>query len=131
MGTLEQNWRIDLRPYASVHNGVLYVSCPLAEKIWILLGSLLSSTHATATQMLEFLKLLREAPATRSASARAIHVIISQFKHHLLELHIVRHMSHFDGTRIDGCIHNACRAEEYTRTPDVSFFLTTSLDPCP
>lgn len=114
-GTLEQNRRIDLRPYASVRNGVLYVSRPSAEKVWIPLGSLPSSARATATQMLEFLKLLKEAPATRSASARAANIIVSQFKHDLLELHIVRHMSHFDGASVHGCIHNACRAEDYAR----------------
>lgn len=97
LGTLKQNRRIDLRLYASVRNGVLYVSRPLAEKIWIPFRSLPSSARATASQMLKFLKLLREAPATRSASARVAHIIVSQFKHDLLELHIVRHMSHFDG----------------------------------
>ena len=55
LGTLEQNRWIDLRPYASVRHGVLYVSHPSAEKVWIPLGSLpsMTSARATATQMLE------------------------------------------------------------------------------
>ena len=116
LGTLEQNRRIDLRPYASLRHGVLYVSRPSVEKVWIPLRSLLSSARAMAAQMLDFLKLLREAPATRSASARAARIIVTQFKHDLLELNIVRRMSHFDGPRIDGCIHNACRIRP-TRIP--------------
>ena len=43
LGTLEQNRRIDLRPYTSVWNRLLYVSRPSAEKMWIPLGSLPSS----------------------------------------------------------------------------------------
>ena len=37
LGTLEQNRRIDLRPYASLRHGVLYVSRPSVEKVWIYL----------------------------------------------------------------------------------------------
>ena len=44
LGTLEQNRRIDLRPCASVRHGVLYVSHPSAEKVWIPLDSLPSMT---------------------------------------------------------------------------------------
>ena len=75
LGTLKLNQHIDLRPYASVRNKVLYISCPSAENIWIPLHSLPSSVCATATQMLKFLKLLKEAPATRLASARVAHIV--------------------------------------------------------
>ena len=115
LGILKQNRRIDLRPYASLQHGVLYVSRPSVEKIWIPFQSLPSSARATAAQMLYFLKLLREAPKTRSASARAARIIVTQFKHDLLELNIVRRTSDFNALRIDGCIHNARKAVEYAR----------------
>ena len=115
LGTLEQNRRINLRPYASLQYGVLYVSRPSVEKVWIPFRSLPSSARATAAQMLDFLKLLREAPKTRSASARAARIIVTQFKHDLLELNIVRRMSDFDAPHIDGCIHNARKAVGYAR----------------
>lgn len=61
--------------------------------------------------MLNFLKLLKEAPATRLVSARAAKIIVTQFKHNLLGIHIVRRILHLDGPRINDCIHNACRAD--------------------
>ena len=115
LGTLEQNRRIDLRPYASLQHGVLCVSRPSVEKVWIPFRSLPSSARATAAQMLDFLKLLREAPKTRSASAREARIIVTQFKHDLVEQNIVRRMSDFDAPRIDGCIHSARKAVEYAR----------------
>jgi hypothetical protein len=115
LGTLETNRRIDLRPFASLKSGVLHVTRSSAEKVWVPLRSLpTSSARATAKQMLDFLQLLREHPArSRSASGRAAQIIVTQFKHDLLEDRIVTDMSHFEGARADAIVHDACRAEEY------------------
>ncbi len=115
LGTLELNRRINLRPYASLRKGALYISCPSAENIWVPLGSLSSSARATACQMLEFLKLLKESPKLASASTRAARIIVTRFKHDLFEMGKVRHMTDFEGARADSRIDSASSAEDYAR----------------
>ena len=66
-------------------------------------------------QVLEFLKVLKASPASRSASSRAAEIIVGQFKHDLLELHVVTRMLDFDGARQDGFVHDASTAEDYVK----------------
>jgi hypothetical protein len=99
--------------HATIKNGVIYISRPTVEKMWVRLGSLPPSARATALQMLSFLEQLQAGRNTILASAWAAEIIVAQFKHDLLEMNVVSSMSDFNSTTEDGCIFEVTTAEEY------------------
>lgn len=112
----QQRKRIDLTEYASVtSNGLLYISRPTIEKVWVPLSSLPASARATATQMLDFLDKLRTGRDANEATTRAADVIVLQFKHDLLEMGIVRDVRRFDGNIMDGRVVDTLTADQYVR----------------
>ena len=85
------------------------------EWIWVPLTSLPLSAHAMVKQIMEFLYLLRAAPASRLVSVRAATIIIRQFMHNLLEMGMVRDMAEFQGAREDAIVHGTCTARDYLK----------------
>ena len=59
ISALAKTRRIDLRSIATIHDGFLYVTRPVLEKIWVPMGSLTASARATASAMLSFLESLK------------------------------------------------------------------------
>ncbi len=130
MGALGTKRKIDLRPYATItENGVIYISRPTVEKMWVRLGSLPSSARATALQMLSFLEQLQAGRNTILASARAAEIVVAQFKHDPLEMNVVSSMSDFNGTTEDGCIFEVTTAEEYVTKVFVPEYLRCRRNP--
>ena len=126
MGALGVKKRIDLRPYATIKNGVIYISRPIIEKMWIRLGSLPPSARATASQMLSFLEQLQAGRNSVQASIRAAEIIITQFKHDLLEMKVVSKMADFNGTMEEGCIFDVMNPS-LRLTINMFFFLIECL----
>ena len=105
--------RIDLHHFAKVKSGVLYIPRPTIEKVRVPLGSLSSSAHATARQMLEFLGQLKSDRSHQLVLARAAENIVTHFCHELVEMHIVRGMEDFKQVKDDCCVSDMLRVEEY------------------
>lgn len=114
MSTLRSTKRVDLRRFAELRAGVIYVGKPAFQKIWVplyrALGS--ASARATAATMLKFLEQLR-AGRTNDAVARASSVVVTQFKQDLIEIGVVRNCRIFTTIESDGCACDIMSAEEY------------------
>ena len=50
MGALSMTRKIDLHPYATTRNGVLYVRQPVLEIVWVHVGSLAALARATMSR---------------------------------------------------------------------------------
>ena len=98
---------------ATIHDGFLYVTRPVLEKIWVPMGSLTASARATASAMLSFLESLKAGRNSLMATTRAADVIVNLFKHDLIEMGVVRSAKHFQTAEKDDCIKDVMTADEY------------------
>ena len=110
MSKLSCSHRVDLRTFAKVESGVLYVRRLTIKKVWVPLGNLASSARVTATQMLSFLGQLTSGRSRQLMSVRAAEIIITQFQHDLVEMCVVRD---FIAVKDDGCMSDTLTVEEY------------------
>ena len=101
---LARQKKIDLRRYATMVNGVLYVSRPMIEKVWVPMATLPASARATARQMLTFLEKLKAGCNSRVAVNHAAKILVQQFKHYLVEMDIVDDIKKFKAPAWDGCV---------------------------
>lgn len=113
LSALARTRRVDLRSFATIHHGFLYVTRPVLEKIWVPMGSLTASARATASAMLSFLESLKAGRNSLMATTRAADIIVNQFKHDLIEMGVVKSAKHFQTAEKDDCIRDAMTADEY------------------
>ena len=110
---LDISRRIDLRPYAKVREGVLYVARPAVEKMWVPLKTLPASARATAGQMLRFLGKLKSDRGGDDVIARAAETVVTQFRHDLLEMGVIASLDQLNRVGDDGRVSDILTAEEY------------------
>ena len=113
ISALAKTRRIDLRSIATIHDGFLYVTRPVLEKIWVPMGSLTASARATASAMLSFLESLKAGRNSLMATTRAADIIVNQFKHDLIEMGMVKSAKNFQTAEKDDCIKDVMTADEY------------------
>ena len=138
LGALAQTRKVDLRSFATLRDGFLYVTRPKLEKVWVPLSSLPSSARATASAMLTFLEKLKAGRSSIIATTRAAEIIVTQFKHDLVEMGVVTNAEQFQSTMEDACVRDALTADEYVArvfVPDhlpsemsTKAFLTMAMD---
>ena len=110
---LAQTRKVNLCPFATLKDGVLYVQRPKLEKVWVPMSSLPASARATAAAMLTFLEKLKAGRTSEMATTRAAKIIVGQFQHDLIEMSVVNNKENFQGIVGDGCVRDAMTAEEY------------------
>lgn len=130
--------KIDLRRFATLNNGVLYVSRPALERVWVPLKSLPASARATASAMLSFLETLKADRTSETATTRAAAIIVNQFKHDLVEMGVVNNRKDFKVLVDDGYVRDVMTVDEYVAqvfVPDhlpsqmsTKAFLTMAMD---
>ena len=137
LSTLRLTRKINLRPFATTRNGILYVRRPALQRLWIPMRSLPSSARATATAMVTFLKKLQAGRHSMAAVTSAATIIVEQFKRDLHEMGVVQDFHLFDGAASSVCIRDAQTVEYASRVfvPDnllsrmsTRAFLGTALD---
>ena len=111
---LQSTKRLDLRRFAELRSGVLYVPKPAFQTVWVPFGrNLPSSARATASTMLQFLEQLGEGRNTASAIGKASTIIVTQFMHDLVEMGVARNTRAFTNIAGDGFACDIIPAEEY------------------
>ena len=86
-------------------NGVLYVSQPALERVWVSLKALPALACAMALAMLSFLEKLKAGRMTEEATTRAVAITVTQFKHDLVKIGVVPNTKHFSGQWVrQGCL---------------------------
>ena len=92
MGSVNNTRRIDLHRYAITQNGILYITRPAMQRLFVPAFSMPSSARATAAAMLNFLNMLRESPSSRQALIRAATIILEQYQNdlHKMSMHCQR-----------------------------------------
>lgn len=75
---LAKTRKVDLRSFATLTvDGVLYISRPALERVWIHLKSIPASARATVSVMLSFLQKLKAGRRTGEATTRAAAIIVT------------------------------------------------------
>ena len=138
LARLKQTRKVDLRRFATIRNGVLYIRRPALQRIWIPRSSLPPGTCATVYSMISFLDKLKAGRNTVEATTRAAGIIVGQFKRDLKEMGVVQDFQLFNGVVLHGSIRDAQTADEYVSrvfVPDhmpstmaTKGFLSTALD---
>ena len=106
---------------------MLYIRRLVIERVWVPMGMLAASARATAKQMLNFLEKLKAHRYSQLAVDQAATIIVTQFKHDLLEMNIVRHLNHFKATAQDGCVFDTCTAGDYAAKVFVPEYLPSEM----
>lgn len=114
MSVLESTKRLDLRKFAELKDGLLYVPTPKFEKVWVPLRNLPSSGKAIATSMITFLNKLHARRSSSDAVCKAGDIVVTQFKYDLVDMKIVLSIDSFKKVKDDGCVFDVMTAEEYT-----------------
>jgi hypothetical protein len=114
LSRLKATRKIDLKRFATIRNGVLYIRRPAFQRIWIPTTALPNSARASAYSMLNFLEKLRAGRQSVEAITRSAAIIVAQFKQDLKEMGVVRDLQMFSsGVVAHGCIRDAQTADEY------------------
>ena len=115
LSNLQSTKRVDLRKFAKLSKGVLYVEKPMFQKVWVPLNRTIMSHAAmnTARTMLCFLDRLRAERNSQDAVGSASLIIVQQFKKDLVEMGVVRNAMAFSTVESDNCVFNVMTATEY------------------
>ena len=114
MSVLGSTKRLDLRKFAELRDGLLYVPTPKFEKVWVPIRSLPTSAKAIATSMIAFLNKLHARRSSSDAVSKAGDIVATQFKYDLVDMKIVLSIDSFKKVKGDGCVFDVMTAEEYT-----------------
>ena len=113
LSSLQQTRKIDLSRFANVQNGVLYISKPAIQRVWIPYSSLSSACRVKATKIIDFLQKLQAGRNSLDAVLNAAKIIVGQFLIDMEEMGIVDDKQVFQGRLRHGCIREAQTADEY------------------
>lgn len=127
LSKLKRTHKVDLRQFATIRNGVLYIRRPAFQKILIPKWSLPNAARATAYSMISFLEKLRAGRNTVEAITRAAGIIVEQFKRDLRDMCVVRDFQLFNGVVLHGCIRDAQTADEYVSRVFVPDYLPSCM----
>ena len=113
LSNLQVTRKVDLSRYATLQGGVMYITEPVVQRVWIPFGTMTSTCRVRAQKVLEFLSKLQAGRNSGDAVVKAAKVIVQQFLFDMGEMGIVADQHVFEGRLRHGCIREAVTAEEY------------------